>query len=341
MTKLRWILILSILAAVLLSANLALAKGGWGKIEISGDGLSGVVEITDPVLLEGFSLGAFQDLALGSIDPPLVIGSGYQMRRGWDSGPVIFVPFDEVHYYPDPSGGAGYLYYDGLVNGSSEFDGNWYRVTPTGEAVMQQFLAAQDVQPDLTDVPARVLSGHTEAVTLLVWSPDGSRLASSAGWWDSNDYGVRLWSPDGKLVKTLYGHSDPVQAINWSPDSTRLATGSNDGVIRLWDADGERIDTIEASKGIVLDLSWSPDGETLVSISMDETGLDTIQQWAIDGTLLDTTTSDTGSTFLKVVWLTDDDYMLAGGLGYHEPNAEGKQVFTPRKCQSCTPYWGF
>jgi WD40 repeat protein len=61
----------------------------------------------------------------------------------------------------------------------------------------------------------------------------------------------------------------------------------------------------------------------------------------LDGTLLDASTSTTGSIFQRVAWTADDQYILTSGLGYHEPNADGHIVFTPRSCQNCTPYWGY
>src|SRR5438874_1438408 len=48
-----------------------------------------------------------------------------------------------------------------------------------------------------------VLTGHTDFVTQLTWSPDGSLLASSAGRFDEHnnaDLAIRLLHPDGTLV---------------------------------------------------------------------------------------------------------------------------------------------
>lgn len=342
MTKSRILFILSGLVVVLLSANLALAKGVWGKVEISGAGISGVAEITDQKLLDAFAMHIFQDLEQDSIDPPEIIGGGYKMLRGWDDVYGHFDPFDKIYYYRDPAGGSGYLYYDGLVNGSSEYDHHWYRVTATGEAAMREVFADQGVTIDTAAlVPALVLHGHTSRVNILRWSPDGKILASAAGEWASTDFDVWLWDADGSPIAKLVGHHKPVQVVVWSPDGTMLATGAQDGTIRLWGADGHLINTIEVDERQVHELSWSPDNQSLVSVSMDDKGVDTIQHWSLDGSLLDSMTSTTGSIFLRVAWTTDDEYILTSGLGYHEPNADGHIVFTPRSCNSCTPYWGY
>ena len=332
------------LASMLLSAHLALAKGPWGKVEISGEGLSGVVEITDSQLLDELSLGIFQDLQLGSIPPPEVVGGGYKMLRGWDNEQGVFTAFDLVHYYLDPAGGAGYLYYDGLVNGSSEFDRHWYRVTRQGEAAIQGFFADHDVPVDIADqVPARILSGHTDAVSVLEWSPDGTLLASSAGNWDSTDFSARLWSADGETSNTLtgYQHIGPVQAMAWSPDSKILATGSADQTIRLWDSDGHWLKTFEADMGIIFALDWSPDGSRLASASLKATNQNFIQIWDADGTLLHTLPTDySGGKFLNVAWSPDGQYLVGGAIDYQEWRADGTRVFTHENCEHCTPAWG-
>ena len=345
MPRLRFMLILSGLAAIVLSANLALAKGPWGKVEISGEGLTGVVEITDPQLLENLSIGIFQDLALGSIPPPEVVGGGYKMLRGWDNEQDVFTPFDLVHYYPDPAGGPGYLYYDGMVNGGSEFDRNWYRVTKQGESAIQQFFAEHDVQiVTANQVPARVLSGHSDAVTILKWSPDGSRLASSAGNWDSTDFDARLWSADGTAISTLsgYRHTAPVQSMAWSPDGTTLATGSADETIRLWDNAGQWLKTIEVNEGTIFALDWSPDGSLLASASLGGTRRNLFQIWTADGTLLHSLSTDySGGKFLNVSWSPDGQYLVGGAIDYKEWHADGTLVFTHESCEHCTPAWGF
>jgi hypothetical protein len=59
-------------------------------------------------------------------------------------------PFDQLHYYPY----TGYVYYDGLVNGSSEYDGKWYAATPSAE---EPFRAALAERARLTWIPFAVL----------------------------------------------------------------------------------------------------------------------------------------------------------------------------------------
>ena len=126
-----------LLALMVLVPTAAFAKGEFDYITVKGPGIVGEIDVTNPALTQDFF--AFADFTQGEIPAPIDPGQGYQIVRVYveftDSKPKD-LPFDQLHYYPY----TGYVYYDGVVEGSSEYDGKWYAANPAAEAPIRNVL---------------------------------------------------------------------------------------------------------------------------------------------------------------------------------------------------------
>lgn len=124
---------LALLISLIFSVK-AFGKGGFDFIAISGPNLKEAVRVADPALTEDFFTFAnfYEDKTREPDDP----GQGYEILRYYVDGNREII-FDRLHYYPE----TGFVFYDGIENGESEYDGEWYTADPEIKSIFESALA--------------------------------------------------------------------------------------------------------------------------------------------------------------------------------------------------------
>ena len=117
------------------------------------------------------------------------------------------------------------------------------------------------------DAPDRILTGHTDYVKSVEFSPNGDMLATKSG-----DSTIRLWDPHtGQFLRTIHTNSEG--GIAFSPDGKVLASGGGaEKVVNLWNPNtGKLLRSFKAHHNNVSNVAFSPNGNFLASASTDGT----------------------------------------------------------------------
>jgi WD40 repeat protein len=120
--------------------------------------------------------------------------------------------------------------------------------------------SAPPATPSAASIAVVPQLGHTQPMLDVLFAPGAAYVATSA-----SDGTVKLWTPDGQLLRTLNvssAGSRPRIAV--SPDGGRIAVTVSSGV-ELWSAQGKRLGAVRMDAGLVGAVAWAPDGSGFVA----------------------------------------------------------------------------
>ncbi len=152
---------------------------------------------------------------------------------------------------------------------------------------------------------ARTLSGHSDEVHSVAFSPDGQFLASGA-----SDHTIRGWNArTGQPVGALPGHVGRISSVNFSPDGELLASGGSDKTVRVWKLpNGEPFHMLNHLDW-VFSLVFSPDGKNLISGGADKE----IKVWSLETGELLRTLAGHSHWVLSLAISSDGRFLVSSG----------------------------
>ncbi len=125
------------------------AKGAFDLLVVC-DAPATCFEVTDPSLLGFFSLADLTRPLEDDLRPEPEAGFSLITRYSLDRATGESIAFDRLRYYAGVAESEGYVFYEGLIGGSSEYDGRWYRARAGLAAALRESEEAARTNPGPT-----------------------------------------------------------------------------------------------------------------------------------------------------------------------------------------------
>lgn len=147
--------------------------------------------------------------------------------------------------------------------------------------------------------------GHNDKILTVAVNSDGSQIATG-----SADRTIKLWSPEGKLIRTIRGPRAAVYGVSFSPGGSELLVAMADGAVFLVDvAQGRPIHQFEGHRGGAYAAAISPDGKYGLSGGND--GI--VRIWDLAGGSEVKSFRGHFESVISVAWHPDSKRFASGG----------------------------
>ena len=188
---------------------------------------------------------------------PIVRGKARAIRLTVDpTGRCLAIGWNDGHidlHEADTGSLRRSIVWDGSSNFVLSRDGEWL-------ALQGPWLVR--LVPTNPELRAFDLQQHSGDLSVLAFSPDGSRLATV------EDRAVVVWDLTSRReLLRLSGHKETITAVAFSPDGSLIATSCGDAMTRIWDAQDGRPLTSIPGPWYMQSVAFSPDGAYLAASS--------------------------------------------------------------------------
>ncbi len=140
--------------------------------------------------------------------------------------------------------------------------------SPSGNRIAaghQDDLRVYDLQ---TGGQPMILSGHSNTLSGVAFSPDGTRLATV-----SHDRLLKIWdAATGEQIFSVVADRGQVRSVDFSPDGRTIATAGRHGLVKLWHtATGQPLGTVASEGKWINKACFSAEGHQLAVQRYDDT----------------------------------------------------------------------